>query len=85
MFVPGRNMVESVLLMQEILYSMEASCSASRSMMVKLDTSKAYDMLNWDFLEGVLLRFGFPHKCSSSGSWVVFGDQSLVFLLMDPH
>ena len=31
-------------------------------MLLKLDISKAYDKLNWDFLEGVLRSFGFEEN-----------------------
>ena len=53
-------MNESILLMQEILHSMAESLS--RAMLVKLDLNKAYNMLQWDFLEEVLLKFCFSNK-----------------------
>ena len=31
-------------------------------MILKLDIHKAYDTLNWDFLQSILLEFGFPTK-----------------------
>lgn len=36
-------------------------------MTIKLDLEKAYDLLNWDFIKYVLLRFGFHFK------WVKLG------------
>ena len=49
-FVPGRNINEAILLMQEVLLSMAASRNAAKAMLVKLDLNKAYEMLRWDFL-----------------------------------
>lgn len=34
----------------------------SRPMMVKLDITKAYDCIEWDFLHAIMIRIHFPHS-----------------------
>jgi hypothetical protein len=34
------------------------------SLLLKLDFEKAYDRINWDFLQEALTRKGFGHGCS---------------------
>ncbi|XP_033128722.1 uncharacterized protein LOC108872195 [Brassica rapa] len=59
-FVPGRAISDNVLITHEILHSLKTSEAVIRcSMAVKTDMSKAYDRLEWRFIEEVLTRFGF--------------------------
>lgn len=59
-FVPGRAISDNVLITHEILHTLKASEAVINcSMAVKTDMSKAYDRLEWKFIETVLLRFGF--------------------------
>lgn len=58
-FVPGRSINDNVLLAQEILHSMRYRQIASNHVAVKIDMEKAYDMLDWSFMESTLLKFGF--------------------------
>ena len=57
--MPGRSISDNVLLAQEILHSMKYRRVASSHVAVKVDMEKAYDMLDWDFLEASLIKFGF--------------------------
>ncbi|WZZ70042.1 hypothetical protein YC2023_081412 [Brassica napus] len=59
-FVPGRAISDNVLITHEILHTLKNSeAVVNCSMAVKTDMSKAYDRLEWNFIETVLLRFGF--------------------------
>ena len=55
-FVPGRQITDDVIIMQEVLHSMRRKTGAMGWMAIKLDLEKAYDRLRWDFLRETLLR-----------------------------
>ncbi|KAL9675615.1 hypothetical protein QQ045_003817 [Rhodiola kirilowii] len=58
-FVEGRNISYNVSLAQELLCNYKRKHVSNRCM-IKLDISKAYDMVDWDFLCQVMELFGFP-------------------------
>ena len=59
-FVPGRAISDNVLITHEILHFLRKSKAKKHcSMAVKTDMSKAYDMIEWGFLQEVVLRLGF--------------------------
>ena len=59
-FVPGRAISDNVLITHEILHYLKISNAKKKcSMAVKTDMSKAYDRLEWDFIQLVLERLGF--------------------------
>jgi hypothetical protein len=51
-FIPGRNILEGVIILQEVLHELRSTKSAG--VILKLDFEKAYDMVSWAFLEEVL-------------------------------
>ena len=59
-FVPGRHILDSIMMMHEVMHSLEAG--KREGMFLKLDHSKAYDRVDWDFLDKVLYTFGFDNK-----------------------
>ena len=59
-FVLGRQILDSVMMVHEVIHSMEAR--KREGMLLKLDMSKAYDRGDWSFLEMVLKAFGFDVK-----------------------
>ena len=62
-FVPGRAISDNVLITHEVLHFLKTSKAEKRvSMAVKTDMSKAYDRLEWDFIECVFRRLGFHQK-----------------------
>lgn len=64
-FVPGRLIMDNALIAFEIFHYMKRKGEGrDGSVALKLDMSKAYDRVEWGFLERVMLRLGF------SGSWV---------------
>ncbi|GKB34451.1 RNA-directed DNA polymerase, eukaryota, reverse transcriptase zinc-binding domain protein [Tanacetum coccineum] len=58
-FIPGRQITDNILLTQELLkgYSWK---SGARRVAMKIDIQKAYDTVNWDFLEDALNMQGYP-------------------------
>lgn len=59
-FIPGRAISDNVLITHEVLHYLKTSSATKRcSIAVKTDISKAYDRLEWDFLQKVLSRMGF--------------------------
>ncbi|GJS32871.1 RNA-directed DNA polymerase, eukaryota, reverse transcriptase zinc-binding domain protein [Tanacetum coccineum] len=60
-FIPGRQITDNILTTQELLRGYEWKNRAKRVAM-KIDIQKAYDTVNWDFLESSLSMFGFPQK-----------------------
>ncbi|KAL0367744.1 UNVERIFIED_CONTAM: hypothetical protein Sradi_3664500 [Sesamum radiatum] len=60
-FVPKRLIGDNILLAQEIMYSISAN-KIDWNVALKLDMAKAYDRVNWDFLELILLKLGFPER-----------------------
>lgn len=59
-FVKGRNILEGVVVLLEVLH--ELNKSKKRGLILKIDFEKAYDMVNWSFLETVMIGRGFPSK-----------------------
>ncbi|KAL6512997.1 hypothetical protein OROHE_019787 [Orobanche hederae] len=59
-FVPGRNIHDNTILAQEIIRGYGQKQISSRCMM-KLDLRKAYDSVQWSFLEHLLRAYGFPN------------------------
>ena len=59
-FVPGRAISDNVLITHEVLHYLKISNAKKKcSMAVKTDMSKAYDRLEWNFIQLVLERLGF--------------------------
>ena len=57
-FLPGRQMADSIVLAEEIVAAWRRN--GTKGFMWKVDFSKAYDTLDWQFLWNVLRRRGFP-------------------------
>lgn len=59
-FVQGRAITDNILISHEVLHFLKTSKASKRcSMAVKTDMSKAYDRLEWDFIEEVMIHLGF--------------------------
>ena len=59
-FIADRFITDNILIAFETLHHMKTQCSSKTSFMAsKLDMSKAYDRVEWVFLQKVLLKMGF--------------------------
>ena len=62
-FVHGRSITNNILLASEVLHCLK-QCMRGRigDVALKLDISKAYDMVDWGFLRFMLLKMGFVEQ-----------------------
>ncbi|XP_021715738.1 uncharacterized protein LOC110683654 [Chenopodium quinoa] len=80
-FIPGKHIGDNILLASELIKGYSHKFVSPRCM-IKIDLRKAYDSVEWPFLQTVLEEFGFPHSvvkwimtcvCSVSYSVMVNG------------
>ncbi|GKC06012.1 RNA-directed DNA polymerase, eukaryota, reverse transcriptase zinc-binding domain protein [Tanacetum coccineum] len=60
-FVPQRHIHDNILLSQELLKGYDKK-DAPKRVALKVDIQKAYDTVNYKFLEAILKGFGFHEK-----------------------
>ena len=58
-FVEGRQILDGVILVHDVLHSLQSL--RHPGMLIKLDISKAYDKLSWQFIRRMLAAYGFCH------------------------
>jgi hypothetical protein len=63
-FVEGRQILDSIILTHELIHSLHTS--KKPGMLIKLDLSKAYDSLSWNYIFSILDAFGF------SKNWILW-------------
>ncbi|XP_009630097.2 uncharacterized protein [Nicotiana tomentosiformis] len=80
-FVAGRSIVQNILICQDLvrLYNRKAT---TKSYLIKIDLKKAYDIVEWRFVEEMLYAMNFPedfrhfHKasglCTNTGKSNIF-------------
>lgn len=75
-FIPGRWIAENQVVVHELLHSFKVRKVKSGFMAVKIDLQKAYDIINWRFIQTVLSNLGFN---DTFVSWVVACISSVSF------
>jgi hypothetical protein len=62
-FVPGRSILDNAVVAIEVLHFMKAKTRGEdRYVALKLDISKAYDRMDWNYLRAVLHKMGFNSR-----------------------
>jgi hypothetical protein len=62
-FLPGRLITDNIFATYETMHSMQTRMwSKTGYIGLKLDMSKAYDRVEWEFLEATMRRLGFDEK-----------------------
>lgn len=59
-FVPGRHTTDNIILVQEALHTMRTMKRKKGTLAIKVDLEKAYDRINWKFLQHVLEEINLP-------------------------
>lgn len=85
-FVAGRAIQDNALIAFEIIHAMKNKRKGRRGdVAVKIDISKAYDRIEWGYLERIMLRLGFSAKwvqwmmmCVRSVNYSVMVNEDLV-------
>eukprot|EP00253_Pinus_taeda_P012127 PITA_12127 len=58
-YVEGRQITDGIILTHEIIHSLKQS--RKPGMLLKIDLSKAFDSISWDYMQKVLHAFGFDN------------------------
>lgn len=62
-FVPGRQIQDNLIIAHEAFHYLRLkNSSRDVEMGVKFDMNKAYDRVEWDFLEKTMIKMGFCSK-----------------------
>ncbi|CAA7032411.1 unnamed protein product [Microthlaspi erraticum] len=62
-FVPGRLISDNILIAQEMFHGLRTNKSCKgKYMAVKTDMSKAYDRIEWQFVEATMRKMGFEER-----------------------
>jgi len=76
-YVEGRQILDSVILAHKVIHSLHMT--KSPGMLLKLDLSKAFDKLSWNYMKSTLLALGFdPLRVS----WIVNLTSSALFSIL---
>lgn len=51
--------MENQVIVQELIHGFKVRKIKARQMAIKIDLQKAFDRVNWDFLQAVLSKMGF--------------------------
>lgn len=60
-FIKNRHITSNIIITQEIVHSFNLKNWCQRAFLLKLDLAKAFDRLEWSFIDSALQRLGFQH------------------------
>ncbi|XP_062171134.1 uncharacterized protein LOC133876926 [Alnus glutinosa] len=79
-FIPGRLITDNILIAFEAFHTMDTRLKGKEGFMaLKLDMSKAYDRLEWDFVEGVFRKLGFGDRYEEASGQQINLEKTAVF------
>lgn len=85
-FVEGRLISDNILVAHELLHALNSDNKcAEEYIAIKTDISKAYDRIEWSFLEKVMQMQGFPMKWRNLIMSYVSSVQYQVLINGEPH
>ncbi|MCI20643.1 replication protein A 70 kDa dna-binding subunit, partial [Trifolium medium] len=62
-FVPGRSILDNAMAAIEIIHYMKSKTKGKKGeVALKLDISKAYDRIDWEYLKDIMTKMGFSQK-----------------------
>ncbi|KAA3464882.1 LINE-1 reverse transcriptase isogeny [Gossypium australe] len=59
-FIASRNIMDNIILAQEVIHSIRCKRNGKNWVAIKLDLEKAYDRVNWEFINAFLMAVGVP-------------------------
>lgn len=78
-FLLGREISEDVILLKEVLHSFGLSNYRNKEFCLKLDLSKAFDIMDWEFIESLLPIYKFPPRFAK---WIMGCVKSAQFTIV---
>ena len=60
--MPGHKTSDNIILVQEVIRTLRYWKGRTGYVAIKLDLEKAYDCLEWSFIQDTLVFFQFPHN-----------------------
>ncbi|KAL0000485.1 hypothetical protein SO802_014266 [Lithocarpus litseifolius] len=78
-FIPNRWIAENQVIVQELLHGFKTRKLKLGLMAIKLDLQKAYDRVNWKFIQSILLHLGFNDTFTN---WIIACVSSVTFEIM---
>ncbi|XP_024004899.1 uncharacterized protein LOC112082044 [Eutrema salsugineum] len=79
-FVVERLISDNMLITHDMVHALRTDPRVSlEDMVIKTDMSKAYDRIEWDYLQALLLALGFHNKFIS---WIIFYVRSVTYSVL---
>ncbi|VFQ70835.1 unnamed protein product [Cuscuta campestris] len=83
-FQKGKSIDDHILLAQEAIHGLDRKVLGG-NLLIKIDMAKAFDYMNWSFLEGTLGKFGFSQVASNMLMANLWSSFISVLINGEPH